>query len=88
MLYQQSIAEIAAQPATEEQRIYRPTPEDRAAGRYAALTQEVLDDGSPDWDSTIHMIPTFGMPHWVHSACWCSPIERRDPDYYEHQASQ
>lgn len=88
MLYQQSIAELEAQPVTEEPRMYRPTPEDRAAGKYAALTQEVLDDGSPDWESTVHMIPTFGMPHWVHPGCWCGVKEMRDPDYYEHEASQ
>ncbi len=90
-LYQKSVAEISAQPVLPENDIqsYVPTDDDRSRGKYAALTERKLEDGSPDWDSTVHMIPVFDRkPHLVHSACWCGVIEMRDPDYYEHRSSQ
>ena len=90
ILYQKSLAEIAALPLLPENDVptYVPTAEEKAMGRYAALTERLLEDGTPDWDSTIHMIPTFGMHHLIHSACWCEPKPMYDPDYYEHEASQ
>ena len=91
ILYQKSIAEIEAQPALPENTIpvYVPTEDERVRGMYAALTDQLLEDGSPDWDSNVHLIPTFDRkPHMIHEACWCGPTVHRDPDYYEHGASQ
>jgi hypothetical protein len=88
MLYQKSIAELEAQPDCSVIEQYTPTPEDRARGKVIVFTERRLEDGSPDWESTVHMLPTFGLPHLIHCACWCGPEIYRDPDYYFHRSSQ
>ncbi len=73
LLYQKSIADIAAQPLTRDQEMYEPTESEREQGMWAVVADKVDEDGDPEPGSRYHIIPTHGVNHQISEMCWCEP---------------
>jgi len=64
-LTQRSIAELRAEAYAEMQSFerYFPSEEDKAKGRWTVIVMDKQD----------HLIPNFGIAHYVTELCWCEP---------------
>lgn len=76
ILYQRSIAEIAAQPLPRTEEVFEPTDEDRKKGMWAVVFEQLDENGDPDFNSTAHIIPTHGMFHQLSAQCACEPDKK------------
>ena len=77
ILYQKSIAEIAAQPLPRTEEVFEPTEEDRKKGMWAVVFEDLDEDGEPDFESNAHIMPTHGMLHQLSRQCSCEPEVRK-----------
>ena len=73
ILYQKSIAEIAAQPLPRTEEVFTPTDEDRKRGNWAVVFDYLDEDGEPFANSVAHIIPIHGMLHQLSEMCACDP---------------
>ena len=67
--------------------VYEPTASEKAKGRWAVVYEKWLTSEEPDWNSTAHVIPTFGQLHRIAKDCWCEP-RTTDDGTIVHEASQ
>lgn len=92
ILYQKSIAEIAAQPLPRSEEMYEPTKSERAKGNWAVVAEKFDENGEPDLTSQCHVIPTHGMIHQISEQCPCEPYRHKHrnggPDSIVHRISQ
>lgn len=71
--------------------LYLPSDAERSAGKWAVLHESWSKANGPDYESTAHVMPTFGVPHVISGECWCGPqaLPRKDGSiFYVHEASQ
>ena len=77
--------------SASELRIYMPSENEKRAGGWAVIHEKWDKELGPDYDSTVHVIPTFGRPHVIGQDCWCAPKTELKKDgsvFFVHEASQ
>lgn len=74
-LHQKSVADLREEAYAEMASLekYEPSEHEKSQGRWAAVVEKLLSDGEPDFESTCHVIPTFGAIHYISDRCWCGP---------------
>ena len=87
-LYQKSIAELERQAYADLAQFekYVPTESELKRGKWACVCEKLDEDGDPDWNSPMHIIPMFGNHHYLTERCWCCP--RKDNNgFFLHEAN-
>lgn len=78
-------------PDETQPEVYVPSESEKARGKLAVVFERLDEGGMPDFDSTAHIIPTYGANHQISEACWCQPTKqarRNGDDAIVHTASQ